>query len=178
MISSLYKGCLGSFELPFEPLNTWGHPCAERRHPNLEINQIYQEFNPWKSASVLELRADLVMVKWRLRTCYSWCFMALRRSWWSEALGELLEFVGAPRRRSCTRCEACRSGDGEGVFLVITCSSWCKGAQPFVGAPTTRGASTPRHLGKNPIVSCALSFHSIIYLSLFFLLFFTCLFET
>ena len=28
------RGCLGSIELPFEPLNTWGHPCAERRHPN------------------------------------------------------------------------------------------------------------------------------------------------
>src|SRR6185312_13741214 len=38
-----------------------------------------------------------------------------------EVLGELLEFVGAPRREDCTWCEARHSGDGEGAFLVITC---------------------------------------------------------
>ena len=37
-----------------------------------------------------------------------------------EVLGELLEFVGAPRREDCTRCEAHLSGDG-GAFLVKSC---------------------------------------------------------
>jgi len=37
-----------------------------------------------------------------------------------EVLGEL-EFVGAPRREDCTRCETRRSGDRKGVFLVETC---------------------------------------------------------
>jgi len=36
-------GYLGSLELPFEPLNTWGHPCAERRHPNIWDQSIHQE---------------------------------------------------------------------------------------------------------------------------------------
>ena len=31
------------------------------------------------------------------------------------------EFVGALKQEVCTRCEARRSGDGEGAFLVITC---------------------------------------------------------
>ena len=37
------RGYLFSLELPFEPLNTWGHPSAERRHPNTWDQQIYQE---------------------------------------------------------------------------------------------------------------------------------------
>ena len=88
-----------SFELPLDILNTWGHPCAERTNQNLVIHQFDQEFILCRVESVLELRDNLVMVKWRLRTCYSWCLTSPRRFWWSEALGELLEFVGAPRRR-------------------------------------------------------------------------------
>ena len=30
--------------------------------------------------------------------------------------------MGAPKQEACTRCEARRSGDGEGVFLEITYS--------------------------------------------------------
>ena len=96
------------------------------------------------------------MVKWRFRACYSWCLTTPRWSWWSEALGELLEFVGALRRRSCTRFEARHSEDGERVFLVDTCSSWCKGEIPFVGAPTwTRGSvnsSIPREKIQSSLV--------------------------
>ena len=40
--------------------------------------------------------------------------------------------MGAPRREDCTRCEARRSGDGEGAFLVITCSLVKQGSDTFV----------------------------------------------
>ena len=59
------------------------------------------------------------------------------------------EFVGALRQDVCTRCEARRSGDGEGVFLVITCSLVKpRELYPCVGAPTwirgERHSSIPR----------------------------------
>ena len=41
-------------------------------------------------------------------------------------------FVGAPRQEDCTRCEARRSGDGEGAFLVITCSLVKQGSYTLV----------------------------------------------
>ena len=47
---------------------------------------------------MLEFRTNLVSSNEGLGTCYSWCLMAPRRSWWSEAFGDLLEFVGAPRQ--------------------------------------------------------------------------------
>ena len=47
-------------------------------------------------------------------------------------LGELLELVGAPRQEACTRCEASRFGDGEEVFLVITCSLVKQGSDTVV----------------------------------------------
>ena len=50
----------------------------------------------------------------------------------SQALDELLEFVGAPRREACTRCEARRSGDGESAFLVIICSLVKQGSNTLV----------------------------------------------
>ena len=49
-----------------------------------------------------------------------------------KVLGELLEFVGAPRQEACTRCEARRFGDGEGAFLVITCSLVKQGSDTLV----------------------------------------------
>ena len=47
-------------------------------------------------------------------------------------LGELLEFVGAPRQEDCTRCESRRSGDGEVSFLVITYSLLKQGSYTLV----------------------------------------------
>ena len=64
-------------------------------------------------------------------------------------LGELLEFVGAPRQEDCTRCEARRSGDGERAFLVITCSLVKQGSNTLVwvlqrGLGGSVNSSTPR----------------------------------
>src|SRR6185312_2970463 len=76
-----------------------------------------------------------------------------------EVLGELLEFVGAPRQEDCTRCEACRSRDGEGAFLVITCFLVKQGSYTLVwvlqrGLGGSVNSSIPRE--KNPVVSCPL----------------------
>ena len=75
------------------------------------------------------------------------------------------EFVGALKQEVCTRCEARRSRDGEGAFLVITC--FLGGAReqyPCVGAPTwiRRERQLLDTTGKNPVVLCQLLLHSSI----------------
>ena len=40
--------------------------------------------------------------------------------------------MGGPRQEDCTRCEARRSGDGEGAFLVITCFLVKQGSDTLV----------------------------------------------
>ena len=149
MISSLFKGHLGSL---YCLLNPWTPEATPMSWVNTSTHQdqaIQQEINPfqeckcartlgpteWWSSEGLE---PVTLGVWR-----HLAGLGDRRH-----LGELLDFVGAPRRRSCTRFETRHSGDGERVFLVDSCSSWCKGAIPFVGAPTwTRGSvnsSIPR----------------------------------
>ena len=58
--------------------------------------------------------------------------------------------MGAPRQETCTRCEARRFGDGEGAFLVITCSLVKQGSDTLVWVLQRGlgGASTPRYHGK------------------------------
>ena len=58
--------------------------------------------------------------------------------------------MGAPRQEDCTRCEARRSGDGEGVFLVITCSLVKQGSDTLVWVLQCGlgGALTPRYHGE------------------------------
>ena len=76
-----------------------------------------------------------------------------------EVLGELLEFVGAPRQEDCTRCEARRSGDGERAFLVITCSLVKQGSYTLVWVLQRElGGSVNSSITreKNPVVSCLL----------------------
>ena len=67
--------------------------------------------------------------------------------------------MGAPRREVCTRCEARCSGDGEGAFLVITCSLVKQGSYTLVWV-LQRGLGGERQLldtmGKNPVVLCPL----------------------
>src|SRR6185312_10941682 len=95
-----------------------------------------------------------------------------------EVLGELLEFVGAPRQEACTQCEARHSGDGEGAFLVITCSLVKQGSDTLVWVLQRElgGASTPRYHGKKSgcLVSLAFTFKQLI--SFVVILTFLCLF--
>ena len=161
VISSLFKGVPRVSSLPFEPLDIRGHPMSwvnTSTHQNQAIQQEINLFQECKCARTLgptewwssEGLEPVTLGVWR-----HLAGLGDRRH-----LGELLAFVGAPRSRSCTRFETRRFGDGERVFLVDSCSSWCKGAIPFVGAPTwTRGE---RQLldttEKNPVVSCPFSF--------------------
>ena len=67
--------------------------------------------------------------------------------------------MGAPRQEACTRCEARRFGDGEGVFLVITCSLVKQGSDTLVwvlqcGLGGIVNSSIPREKIRLSRVSC------------------------
>ena len=81
-----------------------------------------------------------------------------------EVLGELLEFVGAPRLEDCTRCEARRSGDGEGALLVETFFLVGQGSHTLVwvlqrGLGGSVNSSIPREKIR---LSCVSHLHSSI----------------